>query len=95
MCTTAKILKLNNIYTYKESAYVDIVRLVAAYNDKEHLHCTLYFFNRNQIVTLSQIMQPSAHVIWQIMDDKEYDEIMSRKLWREVNELEELLEFDF
>ena len=49
ICTTAKILKLNNIYTYKESAYVDIVRLVVAYNDKEHLHCTLYFFNRNQI----------------------------------------------
>ena len=84
ICTTAKILKLNNIYTYKESAYVDIVRLVVAYNDKEHLHCTLYFFNRNQIVTLSQIMQPSAHVIWQIMDNKEYDELMSRRLWQEV-----------
>jgi hypothetical protein len=75
---------LNNIYTYKESVYVDIVRLAAAYNDKEHLQCTLYFFNRNQIVTLSQIVQPSAHVIWQIMDYREFDEFMSRRLWKKV-----------
>jgi hypothetical protein len=73
ICTTAKILKLNNIYTYKESGYVDIVRLVDVYQDKGYTYCTLYFFNRNQIVTLSQIM-----------DDKEYDELMSRRLWQEV-----------
>ena len=84
ICTTTKILKLNNIYTYKESGYVDIVRLVAAYHDKEYLYCTLYFFNRNQIITVSQRMQPGARVIWQIMDDKEYDELMSRRLWKEV-----------
>ena len=64
--------------------YVDIVRLVAAYNDKDYLHCTLYFFNRNQIITVSQRLQPGAHVIWQIMDDKEYDELMFRILWQEV-----------
>ncbi len=84
ICTTDKILKLNNIYTYNESGHVDIVRLVGAYHEKEYLYCTLYFFNRYQIITVSQRMQPGAHVIWQIMDNKEYDELMSRRLWREV-----------
>jgi len=41
------------------------------------------------------MLQPGSFIIWQIMDDRDYDEIMSRKLWREVNELEEHLEFDF
>jgi len=75
--------------------YVDIVRLVDVYCDKGYLYCTLYFFKRNQIITISQVLQPGSFIIWQIMDNREYDEIMSRKLWRGVNELEELLEFDF
>jgi hypothetical protein len=34
-------------------------------------------------------------LIWRLMDNKEYDELMSRKLWYEVTRDEELLEFDF
>jgi len=29
------------------------------------------------------------------MDNEEYDEIMSRRLWKEVSSMENLLEFDF
>lgn len=95
ICITGNILKLNNLYTSKESSDVDIVRLVDVYQDTGYLYCTLYFFKRNQIITISQVLQPGSFIIWQIMDDRDYDEIMSRNLWREVNELEELLEFDF
>jgi hypothetical protein len=29
------------------------------------------------------------------MDNKEYDELLSRKLWHKVDNKEDLLEFDF
>ena len=93
--TIGNILKLNDIYTYRENGNVHIVRLIDVYCVNGYLYCSLYFFDRNQIVTVSQKMKPGAYVIWQLMDNKEFDEIMSRKLWREVNELEEHLEFDF
>lgn len=43
-----------------------------------------YSFNRNQIITVTQIIQPGAFVLWQIINDIEYDELISRRLWREV-----------
>ena len=30
-----------------------------------------------------------------LMDDKEYDELLSRKLWHEADSKNDLLEFDF
>ena len=78
-----------------KGGYVDIVRLLDVHKDKGHLYCTLYFFTRNKITTVSQILNHDDYTIWRIMENEEYDEIMSRKLWREVNDLEELLEFDF
>ena len=33
--------------------------------------------------------------IWKLPDNREFDEIMSIRLWNEVNEEVELLEFDF
>jgi len=34
-------------------------------------------------------------VLWSLFDNREFDEIMSIKLWNEVSKEEELLEFDF
>jgi hypothetical protein len=83
ICTTGNILKVNNIYTYKEGRYVDIVRLLAVVVDKHYLYCKLYFFKENRVTTVSQRLYPDDYIIWQIMDDREFDEIMSRQLWRE------------
>lgn len=95
VCTPGQVLKINRIYTYKESGDVDIVRLLDVYKDKGFLYCTLYFFEENKIITVSQILQSDAYIIWRIMDDKEFDEIMSMRLWQEVDSENELLEFDF
>ena len=91
--TTVQVLKIIPEYTYMEDGDVNIVRLLDLYSDKRYLYCTLYFFNRNQIITVSQILQPGAFVIWQLKDDKEYDEIMSMKLWQEVDKQNDLLKF--
>jgi hypothetical protein len=95
VCTHGKVLKVNKIYTYKESGALDIVRLLDVYKDKGYIYCTLYFFNENKTITVSQILQPDAYAIWRIMNDKEYDEIMSIRLWQEIDKENELLEFDF
>ena len=95
ICMTGQVLKIGNIYTYQEGGYVDIVRLLDVHTDKGYVYCTLFFFTRNKIVTVSQILQPGAYVIWQLKDDKEYDEIMSMKLWQEVDKQNDLLEFGY
>lgn len=77
ICTTGQVVKVNNIYTYDEKGYVDIVRLLDVYKDNGYLYCTLYFFTRNKIATVSQIINPDNYAIWRIMDNKEYDERMS------------------
>jgi len=94
ICTSGKVLKINKIYTYEESGCVDIVRLQDVYKNKGYIYCTLYFFNENKTITVSQILQPDAYVIWRIMNNKEFDEIMSMRLWQ-VDKENELLEFDF
>lgn len=95
ICTSGKVLKINKIYTYEESGCVHIVRLLDVYKNKGYIYCTLYFFNENKTITVSQILQPDALVIWRIMNDKEFDEIMSMKLWQKVDNESELIEFDF
>lgn len=92
--TTGQVLKIGNIYTYQEGGYVDIVRLLDVHTDKGYLYCTLYFFTRNKIATVSQILNPDDYVIWRIMDNEEYDERMSMRLWQEVNK-DDLLEFGY
>lgn len=84
ICTNGYILKVNNIYTFKEGIHIDIVRLLDVFKDKNYLYCTLYFFNENRIVTVSHIINPDDYIIWQIMENREYDEIISRRLWGEV-----------
>ncbi len=60
-----------------------------------NIYCTLNFFIENEITTVDQRLNPDDYIIWQIMEEKEFDEIMSRRLWHKVDEKEELLEFDF
>jgi hypothetical protein len=95
ICTTGKVLKLNNMYTYKEGSYLDIVRLFDVHIERGYLYCSLYFFSQDKIITVCQILQKDAYALWRLMDDKEYGELMSRKSWYEVTRDEELLEFDF
>ena len=93
--TTGKVLKLNRIYTYKEGDNVDIVRLTDVHIERRYLYCSLFFFSKNIIITVRQTMLKGAPVLWSLSNDKEYDEIMSIRLWHEVNKEDELLEFDF
>ena len=60
-----------------------------------YLYCVLYFFNDNKITTVSHILKPDDYLIWQIFENKEFDEIMSIKLSMEINKEEDFLEFDF
>jgi hypothetical protein len=95
ICTTGQVLKTNKIYTYVEGGHVDIVRLLEVYIDKGYVYCTLNFFTKNKISTVSQILISDDYKIWRIMDNEEYDERMSRRLWSEVNKQNDLLEFGF
>lgn len=93
--TTANVLKLNKIYTYKENCHLDLVRLIDINFDKGFLYCSLYFFSKNKIITVSQIMQKDAYAIWHILEGDEYDEIMDRRLINSIEKNQELLDFRF
>ena len=69
ICTVGQVLKIDNLYTFEEDGNADIVRLLDVYKDKGYLYCTLYFFARNKIATVSQILTDD-HVIWRIMENK-------------------------
>jgi hypothetical protein len=47
----------------------------------------------NSTDTDSQRLYPDDYIIWQIMDNSEFDEIMSRRRWQDVSKEEDLLEF--
>ena len=76
-----------------EYGYVDIVGLLEVYIDKGYVYCTLYFFTKNKILPLSQILKPDDYTIWRIMDNEEYDERMSMRLWQEVDKDDDILDF--
>ncbi len=95
ICTTGNVLKINKIYTYREGDNVDIVRLTNVHTERRYLYCSLFFFSMNKIITVRQNMLKDAPIIWSLSDNKEFDELMSIKLWNEVNRAENLLEFDF
>jgi len=88
-------LKLNRIYTYNEGDNIEIVRLINVHTERRYLYCSLFFFTMNKIIAIRQTMLKDAPVIWSLSDNGEFDEIMSLRLWDEVNKEEELLEFDF
>lgn len=95
ICTTGNVLKINKIYTYREVDNVDIVRLTNVHIERRYLYCSLFFFSKNKIITVRQSMLKDAPVMWSLSDNKEFDELMSIKLWNEVSRAENLLEFDF
>jgi hypothetical protein len=67
--------------------------LLDVYKDKGYSYCTLYFFTKDNIATVSQILNPDDYAIWRNMDNEEYDEIMSIRFWQEVNIQDDLLDF--
>jgi len=89
------VVKLDGIYTFKEDEDVDIVRLANVHLERGYLYCSLFFFSRNKIITVRQTMLKGAPVLWTLSDNREFDEVMSIRLWNEVSKEEELLEFDF
>jgi hypothetical protein len=95
ICTTGKVLKIESLYTYMEDGHIDIVRLTDVHIERGYLYCSLFFTSKNELITVRHILQEGNSVLWMIIDIKEYDELISRKLWYEVTRHEELLEFDF
>lgn len=93
--TIGKVVKLNEVYTFKEDYDIDIVRLTEVHIERGYLYCSLFFFSRNKIITVRQTMLKGAPVLWTLSDNREFDEAMSIKLWKEVDKGKELLEFDF
>ena len=95
ICTSGKVLKINSLFTYQENGFVDIVRVTNVHFERGYLYCSLFFTSKNKIITVRHTMQKGTYVLWRIMDNEEFDEVMSRRLWDEVNKEVELLEFDF
>jgi hypothetical protein len=58
--------------------------LLDVVKDKQYLYCTLYFFRENEITTVSQRLNPDDYIIWQILDNTEFDEIMSRRQYNSM-----------
>jgi hypothetical protein len=84
ICTTGKVLKLNKIYSYVDEGTIDIVRLNDVHIERGYLYCSLFFFSKNNIITVRQTMLKNKYILWRLMDNEEFDEIMSRRLWQEI-----------
>jgi hypothetical protein len=95
ICTSGNVLKLNGLFTYQENDLVDIVRLTNVHIERGFLYCSLFFTSKNEIITVRHTMQRGTYVIWRIMDIEEFDELMSRRLWQAVNEVDDLLSFAY
>jgi hypothetical protein len=89
------VVKLEGIYTFIENNDFDIVRLTNVHIERGYLYCSLFFFSRNKIITVRQTMLKGAPILWSLSDNKEFDELMSTKLWKEISKDENILEFDF
>ena len=92
VCTTGKVLKLNHIYTYEDNEEIDIVRLTDVHFEREYLYCSLFFFSKNQIITVRHTLKKGTKAIWRLLDNREFDERISRRLWCEINQE---VEFEF
>jgi hypothetical protein len=40
-------------------------------------------------------MQKDAYIIWHLLDNEEFDDIIDKRLGPEVNKYDDLLEFEF
>jgi hypothetical protein len=95
ICTTGKVIRLEKIYTYEDDGILDIVRLTDVHFERGYLFCSLFFFSKNQIVTVRHTLLKGTKVALRLLDNRDYDELMAMRLWQEVIKEEELLEFDF
>ena len=95
ICTSGNVLKLNGLLTYQENDLVDIVRLTNVHIERGYLYCSLFFTSKNEIITVRHTMQRGTYVLWRIMDIEVFDELMSRRLWQAVNEVDDLLSFAY
>jgi hypothetical protein len=95
ICTTAKVLKSNNIYTYQDHDTVDKVKFLDYSIEKGYLFCTLFFFDQMKTITVCQILQPNASVFWRLLDEEEYDEIIFKQIDDELTKNYDLLELDY
>jgi hypothetical protein len=95
ICTPGKVIKLNSTYTHKELDNVDIVELIDVHVERRYPYCSLFFFSMNKIITVRQTMLKDAPVLWTLSDNREFDEVMSIRLWNEVSKDKDLLEFEF
>jgi hypothetical protein len=92
ICTIGQVVKLNHIYTYEDNEQVDIVRLTDIHFERGYLYFNLFFFSKNQTITVRHTLMKGTNAIWKILDNREFDERMSRRLWREINQE---VEFEF
>lgn len=92
ICTTGQVVKLNHIYTYEDNEQIDIVRLTDIHFERGYLYFNLFFFSKNQTITVRHTLMKGTNAIWKILDNREFDERMSRRLWREINQE---VEFEF
>jgi hypothetical protein len=95
ICTIGQVLKINNIYTYMEGSYIDIVRLTDFHVERGFIYCTLLFFSKNKIITVRQTLQKDACIIWRLMEKEEFDERLSMKRWRDVENSNKFSESKF
>ncbi len=84
ICTTGKVLKINSLYTYQENGFVDIVRVTDVLIERGYILCSLFFTSKNKIISVRHTLQKGTYVLWRLMDNEEFDEIMSRRLWSEI-----------
>ena len=62
---------------------------------KEDIYTVACSSSQKKIITVCQTLQKNQYALWSLLDNEEYDEIMSRRLWKEISSMEDLLEFDF
>ena len=63
ICTTGQVLKINNIYNYKEDNDIAIVRLRDIHIERGYLYCSMIFFSKNMIITIRQTLQKDPFII--------------------------------
>jgi len=78
-----------------EGSYIDIVRLTDFHVERGFIYCTLLFFSKNKTITVRQTLQIDAYIIWRLMENEEFDERMSMKLWRDVENSNKFSESEF
>jgi hypothetical protein len=95
ICTQTGTLRVNSVYCYREGSYLDKAKLLNVHLEKEYLYFQLYLINKALTVTVCHINKPDAYSMWKLSDENEYEEIISRRLWHEVDNQNDLLEFEF